>query len=65
MRLALSWVHSMVLSSFRIRSIPFSTLRPTFSEVKRVYDQLTKVELYRTPSTDFIIVLNIHLPDIF
>lgn len=32
---------------FRIRSIPFATLRPTFSEIKRVYNQLTKVELYR------------------
>ncbi len=31
----------------RIRSIPFATLRPTFSEIKRVYDQLTKIELYR------------------
>ncbi|CAF0962860.1 unnamed protein product [Rotaria sordida] len=30
----------------RIRSIPFATLRPTFNEVKRVYDQLTKMELY-------------------
>jgi len=30
----------------RIRSIPFATLRPTFSEIKRVYDQLTKIELY-------------------
>ncbi|CAF5186977.1 unnamed protein product, partial [Rotaria magnacalcarata] len=30
----------------RIRSIPFATLRPTFSEIKRVYDQLTKMELY-------------------
>lgn len=32
---------------YRIRSIPFATLRPTFSEIKRVYDQLTKMELYR------------------
>ncbi|CAF3657895.1 unnamed protein product [Rotaria socialis] len=30
----------------RIRSIPFATLRPTFSEIKRVYDQLTTMELY-------------------
>ncbi|CAF1103430.1 unnamed protein product [Rotaria sp. Silwood1] len=30
----------------RIRSIPFATLRPTFNEIKRVYDQLTKMELY-------------------
>jgi len=30
----------------RIRSIPFATLRPTFSEIKRVYNQLTKVEVY-------------------
>ncbi len=33
--------------SNRIRSIPFATLRPTFNEIKRVYDQLTKVEVYR------------------
>ncbi|CAF3045317.1 unnamed protein product [Rotaria sp. Silwood2] len=30
----------------RVRSIPFATLRPTFNETKRVYDQLTKMELY-------------------
>ncbi|CAF0845405.1 unnamed protein product [Didymodactylos carnosus] len=30
----------------RIRSIPFSTFRPTFNEIKRVYNQLTRVEVY-------------------
>lgn len=36
----------LATSDPRIRSIPFATLRPTFSEIKRVYDQLTKIELF-------------------
>ncbi|CAF1221445.1 unnamed protein product [Adineta steineri] len=36
----------LTASDSRIRSIPFATLRPTFNEIKRVYDQLTKMELY-------------------
>jgi hypothetical protein len=30
----------------RLRTIPFATRRPTFSEVKRVHDILTSVEMY-------------------
>ncbi|CAF4301079.1 unnamed protein product, partial [Adineta steineri] len=36
----------LTASDSRIRSIPFATLRPTFNEIKRVYDQLSKMELY-------------------
>jgi hypothetical protein len=30
----------------RLRTIPFATRRATFSEVKRVYDILTSIEMY-------------------
>lgn len=33
-------------NDLRIRTIPFSTCRPTFNEVKRVYQNLTSVECY-------------------
>lgn len=30
----------------RLRTIPFSTRRPTFTEVKRVYELLVSIQIY-------------------
>ncbi|KAK7473986.1 hypothetical protein BaRGS_00034755 [Batillaria attramentaria] len=43
-------------NDLRVRTIPFSTCRPTFNEVKRVHQMLTSVECYGDESTvvDFV-----------